>query len=581
MYPHISVAVGNASAFCRARQMHHTFARYSRWRCGLFASYWAVALAVVSTASAFTVNVSGNLQWADGQGNLHNARGIRTEVWSIDLLGTQTMEFTTNADLDGNYSGSFESLAPGLLDVYLRVYAQNSAGFVSPDVLVSNAPDPAATYFLQTPTTGVGAGANMISANFTNATDAGRAFGVVDMMLVGAQFATDVRGAALPALPARFPHSPPPTPNTSFFSSTLQSIYVLGDDRWDWDVTGHEYSHYLHNQDQLTNSPGGSHTFGVSNIPGTATNANNEKSMGARLGWSEGVGNYMGVAMQLVNPVANKFPTMLQAFGDTSYTDTIDATVDFSLEGTAGSGMAGEGEEVAVARILWDLGDAKNEAHDRVARGHVQVYKDLVAARNRVRTEAGDNSLRLATLHHVNDYYMTDVATTDQDRVDFGAIYETYTVSPHPTGALIGSTVNILADPITFDWNRQNNNASDTFRLMVWNDDLTTRLIDNFLIPGDVTTYTLTEAQKMLLKPEIGNILNFAIIGSDLLDSAGNAYAGIEATGNYWSDAYQFTVVTEPATAGLLAIGLLGIVSIRWSQRPSLAIRPRRLGASY
>ena len=93
---------------------------------------------------------------------------------------------------------------------------------------------------------------------------------------------------------------------------------------------------------------------------------------------------------------------------------------------------------------------------------------------------------------------------------------------------------------------------------------LTTRLIDNFLIPGNVTEYVLTAAQKLLLAPESGNILKFAILGWDLEDAAGVAYAGIEATGNYWSDAYGFRYlavvpIPEPATLALLVIGLLSV----------------------
>ena len=65
-----------------------------------------LALAILppfdNACSAFDVNVSGNLQWRDGQDNLHNARGVKVEVWSIDFFGNHTIEFTTNADLEGN-----------------------------------------------------------------------------------------------------------------------------------------------------------------------------------------------------------------------------------------------------------------------------------------------------------------------------------------------------------------------------------------------------------------------------------------------------------------------------------------------
>lgn len=527
-------------------------------------------MCVQTTIADSTVKVSGDLKWKDGQNKLHNARGVKIELWEDSSSGADVLKFTTNADLAGHYSGSFDTSASGNVDVYLKVFAENSAGFVSPNVDGTNKPVAADTYVIQTPTSSVAAGDNTVNRDFGNTTNAERALGVLDMILVGSQFGKDVRGVAVAPLPTRFPHSLPPKPNTSFYWSVTDSIYILGDDRWDWDVVGHEYSHYLHQLDALKDSPGGGHTLGVTNIPGTATNANGQKSKGLRLAWSEGEGNYMGVAMQQVNAAANKFPNNLQAFGDSRYSDTIDSTNDFNLETTAGSGMAGEGEEVAIARILWDIGDPKNEAHDRVERGHVQVYKDLVAARNRVRTQTGDASAKLTTLNQVNDYYMKVVAANDKERVDYGKIFETYSVSPHPKGGLIGSTVHVY-DPITFEWDRQNNNSNDTFRLMVWNEDFTQRLIDDFPIPHNVTKYALTRTQRYALSDEdLLSTLHFAIIGADLLDSAKKAYAGLEATGNYWSGAYSFDFIRVPEpSAAMLALFALALVG--WRRRFSRA----------
>jgi len=49
--------------------------------------------------------------------------------------------------------------------------------------------------------------------------------------------------------------------------------------------------------------------------------------------------------------------------------------------------------------------------------------------------------------------------------------------------------------PPTFYWDKGNNSANDTFHLIIWSDDtLTSRTIDNILIPGNVNDYTLTAA---------------------------------------------------------------------------------------
>jgi hypothetical protein len=120
-----------------------------------------------------------------------------------------------------------------------------------------------------------------------------------------------------------------------------------------------------------------------------------------------------------------------------------------------------------------------------------------------------------------------------------------------------------ITGAITFDWQRQNFNANDSFHLIVWNNDFTTRLINDFTIPGNVTTYTLTAAQRALLGPGIGSTLNFDIIGYDLKDSANTAYAGIEITGNYWSDAYQFSLTPEPGTLSLACVAAMGLLRRR------------------
>ena len=150
----------------------------------------SAALFTSSAYAQFTVNVSGDLDWRDGQNNLHDMRLVKVEVWTSPTIGSDTLEATVNADLYGHYAASFQSFAPGFLSCYLKLYAVNVAGFVSSDGTAAN------TYVVQTPSTAIGAGDNFISANLANTNPTVNSFSVVDAILTGYQYTNEVRGAA-------------------------------------------------------------------------------------------------------------------------------------------------------------------------------------------------------------------------------------------------------------------------------------------------------------------------------------------------------------------------------------------------
>jgi hypothetical protein len=495
-------------------------------------------LSFAGVAYAADVNVGGAILWTDSEDKTHPVRGVKWEIVST-VAGVDTVRASGNANDDGVYAATFVA-DPAMPNAFLRVYSDTVAAYVAPSQAIAVAD----TYKVD------GSNFNALGGNVLNGfaiprtTTAGQSFSVLDAITTGRKYLITARaGGALPKLPTRFPHASPPLPNTSFYQAN--KIYILQEDRWDWDVMGHEFSHYAHDVDKLTDSPGDTHAFGVSNIPARG------KGDGIKLAWGEGVGTYMGVAQQFVDTTG---PANLKNYGDTFYTDTEDSTNNVDLEGAAGSGVAGEGDETAVMRVLWDIADPKND--DRVERTHAQLYKDLVAARDRVGAGA-----KLASLSQVNDYYMNGLLTKDADRVDYGAIYEAQGISPHPKGAIINSTVDLTGE-VKFEWDRKNDSRNDTFQIIVWSDDFLTRIIDAFTVPGNVETYSLTAAQKLLLKPYEDRDLNFSILGSDLKTPAGGDYAGIEATGAFWSDYYTFSVLPEPTSVAAI-MAVFGLVAAR------------------
>ena len=306
--------------------------------------------------------------------------------------------------------------------------------------------------------------------------------------------------------------------DASFFSPDDGSISILSDDRWDWDVIHHEYAHYIAHLDGMDESPGGDHSFGVSNIPTVG------KLDGVRLGWSEGLATYLGTAIQQIASSLGTLPSFPNV-GDTAYTDTLDASFTIDLETNEGSENAGEGDEASVLRILWDIADDvqdtfSNGLKDVISLGHQGLY-------NILNNEIAD----LDRLDDVWDYFFN--TSNDETRTQYGAIFEEYSVSPSPVSStdLIGQTFNSGGAIPTFEWNAGNNNANDEFQIIVFNEDFSTReLVVNDI--NDVTQWTPTQNQWNQILDTPGEY-HFVIGGSDT-----NGFA----TGSYWSGAYNFFV---------------------------------------
>ncbi len=326
-------------------------------------------------------------------------------------------------------------------------------------------------------------------------------------------------------------------------------MHVLKLDAFDWDVILHEYGHYLAHIDEvdsregIPSTPAGTaHSFGVSNINA----AHGGKLGGVHLAWSEGLATYLGIAAQHVNPAAHNLPMNMANVGDTRYTDTEDQSFYIDLESLDANGAndrgQGEGDELPIARILWDLADGTggSETYDRLTLGHAGLYDDL---NNDI--PGFDNIAGLDRIEEVWDYYFA--GNNDRDRTDYGAIFEEHGISPHPVGdSPINVTLMTDAPPPNFDWERRNNNANDLFQLIVFDGTLSQRVLD-IAITGDVNTYTLTNSEWNTLRSMTGGPFNFVIAGVDTTEFT---------TGTYWSDAYSFSVIPEPGAFALASLAV-------------------------
>lgn len=480
-----------------------------------------VGVLAFAAGRALADGLSGSVSYTDGGGTARPARRITIQVFVANPGGdTMVGEFRT--DDTGAWAGAVTP-PPGSLGYFVRAVAVNDATRVTSG-------GAALPYFVSAGGAPLGGGAIPAISIDTTGGNETRAFAVADALQTGWLYGTAMRGAAPARVSTTFPET---GAGTASFYNSATGLHIRQWRRYAWDVLTHEYSHYLADIDTLDANPGGAHAFGVSNItPGPGGKLN-----GVRLAWGEALATYNGTAAQAVSAHPAS-PTT----GDTVYTslntDTPASTFEVNLDTHAGTGTtgvnAGEGDETSVMRILWDLADGTggSEPHDRVTLGHASLYSMI-----------NNDIPGIDQLSGLWNHLITIPGTTDALRVDYGAIFEEYGVSPHPIGDLIDDAIMDSAAAPTFEWVRRNNSDNDSFGLIVFDATFSTRLLD-IAIPGDVTSYTLTAGQWDTLNDYIGSA-RFVIRGSDT-----DQYT----TGSYWSDAYGFTIIPVPGMVPFAAL---------------------------
>lgn len=196
-----------------------------------------------------------------------------------------------------------------------------------------------------------------------------------------------------------------------------------GSDAFDWDVLLHEVGHATSFANGFNSFPipGGNHSFsGV---------------LDPKLAWSEGFSDFFqGAAQDWENrqPGLERLPDVAIGAGAgqisirstiATYTDTVDADVSWDLNkkgtlafaGKKASEAGGADNEIAVARILWDLFDgtgASKGALDKVTVGHKTLFDLLVGSAAKTLGEFAD--------------YLAKKFPDARARADIGAIFATH-----------------------------------------------------------------------------------------------------------------------------------------------------------
>ncbi len=352
------------------------------------------------------INVCGTITWVDEQGRSHNAINVTVEIIDEDILGINNVLETVTTNDMGYYNASVSNssfLENGGNDIKLRISTQggnikvvNNFGVVYEITQANPHMNFSGTY--------LNLNFEIDASDYSNATDKEitYAFRVHQAMNLGAEYVETKKGSRLDTIKVKFPTAK----GTSCYNGT--NIYILEEDKNDWDVMLHEYGHYVSDYYNIDDSPGGDHGIG------DCLNFRYGKSDGMRLSWSEGWASYFSISSQLE---MNAVSLNIENVGDTEYTDTDDLRFYYCIETPRASHYRyGESNEGAISAVLFDLADGVND--ENVNFGYTYIW-NLIC-----------NKQPKNFSSFINDLYSS---LSDFERAEIGEILSAYYVAPSLT----------------------------------------------------------------------------------------------------------------------------------------------------
>ena len=301
----------------------------------------------VTPGSCVDLCVSGTVLWTDSEGGTHPVDRAPVQVRDQDA-GQDPVVATVTTDAAGHFDATINNVDAegGARDVYVRVLA-DGPGFTIPQHI-----DSAVNADVPTGST--------VTADLTanNTLDNNTAFAIHASLVFAGDEIVLQNGQLFQTVPVVFPD-----PDGSFYDGT--SLHILALDRWDWDVSLHEYGHFVADQLNIEANPGGQHS-GSDNL----SDSRGSKTIGLPLAWGEGWPTFYAVSTLHERAAAAGIPNV----GDTVYQDTEDQVVTDDLEVNA---RLGEDNERTNMNILWDLYDSVDDGLDSVGLGNTVMWDTI------------------------------------------------------------------------------------------------------------------------------------------------------------------------------------------------------------
>ncbi len=437
------------------------------------------------------LNVSGTVRWTDENGDTHPWRRGDVELWEEDF-GFDDRITTVRTDEAGRFSAVIDNddgIGQGGRDLFVRV-RMRGVGFQ----VETTGGD---VYSLRSTTQDDLPDGAEVEFNLTGGDDAdGNAMSVHQAMALAVPYAHRMNGGAFRDVDVVWPNGD----DGSFYDGQVQ---MEQEDRWDWDTIHHEYGHFVAEQLDIEDNPGGPH-----NITDNLADVRGNKDEGIRLAWGEGWPTFFAISLQMEEGAAG---LGVPRVGDLFYQDLEDTNVDYSMEAQIGGQSGGEDNELSVQRFLWDLYDGgADEDSDDVRLGDDAIW-DLVSGAEPV---------------NLSEAYRAITANRARAEVaSIGCIASEQRIAPAPITPVNAARMSADQDPPTFRWvanGRSDDFPNNEFEIQFWDEDYSTMLFFEDDL-GD-TEFTPTEIQWRLIADR--RYVNWVVVGRQTDAPATGAYTG-------------------------------------------------------
>ncbi|MDR0832245.1 MAG: hypothetical protein LBM99_05055, partial [Bacillales bacterium] len=445
-----------------------------------------------------TTTIEGNIYWQDYLGKLHPAENVKVEIIGDTLLTTNYVYATIYTSNVGFYH--YGPIIQQGQPVYLKISASSTNYSV---VDIDNN-----VYFQTSTAIAAPSKTSTITRNyrFFYASDAGKGVSIHQAIQLGENCAEQISFFTFSPLLVKVASS---NVGDAWYDYDTETIGIDTSRISSWDVILHEYGHYVADMLSFDDNPGGAHD--------DATNLIylHGKDVGVRLAWAEGWATFYGVfCQQDIRKDLLNMPTV----GDSNSTDLGNTNgLNTRCLETGSVGFMGldneitdevfleygDGNEVNVAAILWDIFDPEpeeieeSEEYDNMEEDFYEIL-DILQTGN------------IKSLSDFLSAFKGDLFSDDyffNDYLELGPILTKFKAGPdiyYPNNDGIGSTAPTLY------WEQNGSIDNNRFTIVIRDSNL--EIIEIFeSLSG--TNYSLTQGFWNCIRLHFDDYIYWQIIG--------------------------------------------------------------------